>query len=147
VVLIPPDPDGRHHTWRARYADPDSGRQVKERIDPTVIRTAEARRDWAIRKSKAIAKRRIELDGGAPRVTGTALSVAIERYFDDHVHLRASTLELYRRSTKRFLDWAGRVGVKSADDVTGERLVAFRASLIKEKLHRPVEGGQKGCSA
>jgi integrase len=144
VVLIPPDPARRHPTWRARYEDPDLGRTTKERLDPVALRTTESRRDWAIRKSKAIARRRVELDAGAVRATGTGLEAAVERYFDDHGHLRPRTLEIYRKATKRFLAWAGRNGLQGADDVTKERLAAFRAARLKEGRHAPVAGGRQG---
>src|SRR5262245_52194540 len=77
VVLLRPDPAGRHPSWRARFEDPDTGRTTKITLDPMALSTAEARRDWAIRKSKALARRRMELETGAPRTTGTAFSEAI----------------------------------------------------------------------
>jgi integrase len=147
VVLIPPDPDGRHPTWRARYEDPDLKRTTKERLDPVALRTAEARRDWAVRKSRALAKRRMELEAGAPRATGTGLEVAVERFFEDRVELRPRTREIYRKAAKRFLAWASKVGLHSADDVTKERLVAFRAARLKEGRHAAVAGGKRGEKA
>src|ERR1041384_4694823 len=95
VVLIPPDPEGEHPTWRARYADPDTERMVKERLARATLSTPQARRDWAIRKSKAITKRRYDLDAGAHRTTGTTLSDALDRYAKDHPQLRPRTLEIY----------------------------------------------------
>jgi hypothetical protein len=35
-----------------------------------------------------LAKRRMELEGGAPRATGSTLAAVIERYYDAHPHLR-----------------------------------------------------------
>jgi integrase len=142
VVLIPPT--GEHVTWRARFTDPDVGRMVKERIDPVAVRTAEARREWAIRKAKALAKRRGELDGGAPRATGTGLSAAVDRYFEDHTNLRTRTLFLYRRSARKFLEWATRKEIHTADDVGRENLVAFRASRVTEGRNATAAGGARG---
>ncbi len=133
VVLLKPDPAGRHPHWRARFDDPDTGRTVKETLDPVAVRTAEARRDWAIRKSRALAQRRLELEGGAPRTTGTTIADAVKTYFDDHPQLRAKTVEAYSSAAGKFKAWAARSGVRSADDLTGQRLVAFRAELVKEK--------------
>lgn len=144
VVLIRPDPDHGHPTWRARYTNPDTGRTVKERLDPVALRTIETRRDWAIRKSKALAKRRLELDGGAPPTTGTALDAAIDRYFEDHTRLSAGTITTYRDATNKLKAWAARSGLKSADDLTGPRLVAFRATLVKQPKHRAANGGKRG---
>src|SRR5688500_9049888 len=55
VVLIPPDVDGRHPNWRARFTDPDTGRLKKVTLDAAALPNADARRDWAIKKSKSIA--------------------------------------------------------------------------------------------
>ena len=66
------DPDPvRRIGWRARFVDPDFGRLVKVRLDPSLT-TAELRADWAVKKSRASAKRRLKLEAGAPRATGTA---------------------------------------------------------------------------
>jgi integrase len=143
-VLLAPDPDGRHPTWRARYTDPDSGRPTKVRLDPQVCPTAETRRDWAVRKSKAIAKRRDELDHGAARATNTKLDDALDQYFTDHGHLRAGTLGIYRAAAKKLSAWARASGVRSGDDVTGPRLVAFRSAVAKERRPAPASGGKRG---
>lgn len=145
VILLRPDAAGRHPNWRARYRDPDSGRMVKVTLDPVGCSTAESRRDWAIRKSKALAKRRIELEGGAHRATGTALGDAIDRYYEDHPELRAGTVGVYKRATDKLKAWAAATGVRSADDLTGPRIVAFRASLVKEPLRAAAAGGKRGA--
>jgi integrase len=146
VVLLRPDPTGRHPHWRARYVDPDSGRAVKITLDPLACPTAEARRDWAIRKARAIAKRRLELEAGAARETGTSLADALKRYFEDHARLRSRTIEIYRGATNKLEAWAARAGVRSADELTGARVVAFRAELVKEKRRVPVESGKRGAA-
>jgi hypothetical protein len=102
VVLIKPDPMGDHPTWRARYFDPDTGRSVKERLDPVTLSTAEARRDWAVRKSKALTRRRFELearcppedrhDARGPRSTPTS------RTTRSSVRVRWKSIRLQRRS-------------------------------------------------
>lgn len=142
VVLLPPD--GTHTSWRARYVDADTGRQTKVRLDPIAVPTAETRRDWAIRKAKAMAKRRDELDHGAARATGTGLDVALDRYFEDHAHLRGGTLGIYKQAADKLRTWARSVGIRTADDVTGPKLVAFAATLRKEKRLAKVPGGKRG---
>lgn len=138
VVLIKPDP-ARRIGWRARYVDPDTGKSTKETLD-AALRTVELREDWAVRKSKALAMRRLELERGAPRKTGTGLGEAIGRYYEDHPQLRPRTLEVYQTATNKLAAWAAKSGVKSADDLTGPKLVAFRASLVKEPLRARVKG-------
>lgn len=140
VVLLKPDPAGRHPHWRARYEAPDTGRTTKETIDPVAVRTAEQRRTWAIAKSKALAKRRLELEGGAPRTTGTAFDDAIDQYFTDHKRLRPKTIEAYEGAADKLRAWAKRTGVHSADDLTGPRLAAFRQELVKEKKSVRLKG-------
>jgi integrase len=144
VVLVKPDPAGRHPYWRARYVDPDSGRTVKVTIDPVAVSTAEARRDWAVRRSKVLARRRVELEGGAHPTTGTELAKAVQRYFDDHPQLRPKTLTAYKAAAGKLLDWARKTRLHSADDVTGPRLVAFRAELVKQPKHAQAKGGKRG---
>lgn len=142
VVLLRPNPEHGHPNWRARYVEPDSGRTVKTTI--AELTTAEARRDWAIRKAKALGKRRMDLEGGATRETGTTLADALGRYYEDHPHLRAATLETYSAATKKFLAWAAKVGLRSADDVTSARLVAFKAVVVKEPKHKHARGKKRG---
>jgi len=136
IVLI--KPRGSHTHWRARYTDPDTGKLEWPSL--AGVTTAEARRDWAIRKSKALTKRRLDLDAGAPRATGTTLDSAIARYYEDHPHLRPRTIEVYEVATKKLTAWGARAGIKSADDLTGPKLMAFRASLVKQPLRARVKG-------
>jgi len=144
VVLLKPDPK-RRIGHRARYIDPDTGKSTKESLDPA-LRTVELREDWAVRKSKALATRRLELERGALRKTGTGLPEALARYYEDHPHLRARTVEVYQTATNKLAAWGAKAGVKSADDLTGPKLVAFRASLVKEPLRARVKG-KRGATA
>ncbi len=144
MVLIKPDP-ARRIGWRARYVDPDTGRTVKETLDAVVLTTTEAREDWAVRKSKALAQRRLELEGGATRATGTQLADAIGTYFRDHPQLRESTRALYRTAADRLLEWASRNGIRKGDDLTRASLLAFRASRLRVKLAAPIAKGKRGA--
>lgn len=143
VVLL--KPQGDRAAWRARYEDPDTGKLTFTRIDPMAIRTAEARRTWAIAVSKRIARRGMELEAGAPKTTGTALADAITRYYEDHPRLRALTLKTYQKGTTKFLVWAKSVGLRSADDLTLAGLMAFRAAVSKAPKRLAVVDGPKGA--
>ncbi len=145
VVLLRPDPAGRHTQWRARYEDPDSGRTVKVTIEQLAAPTAETRRDWAIRKARGLAKRRAELESGAPTKTGTGLDAALDRYFEDHEHLRARTLGTYKAAITKLRTWAKRTGLASADDLNRAKLLAFRAELVRAKRHNVKRGGKRGA--
>ncbi|HET7545173.1 MAG TPA: tyrosine-type recombinase/integrase [Polyangiaceae bacterium] len=117
---------------------------VKTTLDPTGLPTAEARRDWAIRKARSIAKRKMDLESGAHRATGTSLEDALKRYWEDHPKLRERTLEIYRRAAAKLQAWAKRAGIHSADDVRGPQLVAFRAELAREPRRVHALGGKRG---
>ncbi len=143
VVLIPPDPK-RRIGWRARFTDPDTGEVTKPSLD-AALTTSELREEWAVRKSRALDKRRLELEGGAHRATGTPLSDALDQYFKDHPQLRAKTLEVYRAAADKLNAWAARARVRSADDLTGPKLVAFRADLVREPKRARVKGGKRGA--
>jgi hypothetical protein len=132
VVLIKPNPADRHTYWRARFVDPDTGRSSKLRLDPFALPTAEARRSWAILKSKTLASRRMELESGAPRTTGTTLNDAIERYFAAHVRLSARSKLDYGAALNKLVKWAEGAGVQSADELTRPKLISFREQLVNE---------------
>jgi len=142
VTLIRPNEKARTG-WRARYVDPDLKKTVWETVDPA-LDTLELREDWAARKSKGLAMRRLELMGGAPRATGTGLAVAVKRYFDDHPQLSNETLTLYRSATNKFLAWATKTGLESVDDLDKGKLVAFSVVLLKEPKRVCKPGGRRG---
>jgi integrase len=141
-VLIRPDVE-RRIGWRARYRDPDSGRLVKVTLDPA-LRTAELRIEWAARKARSLDRRRLELEQGAPRATGTTLEAAIARYYGAHAQLRPSTLLAYKAATNKLLAWADAEGIKSCDDLTRAQLLGFREELIAEPKQRVAAGAKRG---
>jgi integrase len=142
VVLLPPN-EAKRQGWRARYKDPDT-RRTKEESLPKDATTLEARTAWAVRKSKDLVKRGIELEAGSPRATGTELAAALKRYFDAHVTLRERTLEIYRNAADKLEAWAETNGARSADDMTRAKLLAFREALIREPKRVAAKGKGKG---
>lgn len=143
VVLV--RPDAEHAYWRARFVDPDTGRSAKARLDPAALGTKEARREWAIRKARSLAKRRMDLESGAPRATGTALEAAVQRYYDAHPQLRERTLAEYKAVTDKLLAWASRNGVHSADYLTRAKLLSFRESLLNAPKRRAAKRAKRGA--
>jgi integrase len=142
VTLIKPKPEQRIR-WRARFTDPDSGKTKWVTLDPS-LRTREQRKDWAARWSRQLAQRRLDLDAGAARTTGTPLVDAVERYYRAHPELRPATLKVYRDATGKLIDWAERARVRSADDLTRARLMAFREQLVNEQKHSAARNGKRG---
>jgi integrase len=143
VVLIQPD-DG-HPYWRARIKDPDTGRMTKVRIDPVANPTAEKRRDWAILKSKALAKRKDDLESGAPRATGTPMGAALDRYFSAHPNLRPKTITVYKTAATKLQKWGKKAGV-SVDNLTRAHLLGFREHLVCEPKRVSQPRGKRGST-
>lgn len=144
VVLV--RPDAEHPYWPARYVDPDTGRTIKARFDPLALSTAEARRDWAMRKARTIAKRRMELESGAPKATGTALATAVGRYYEAHKQLRPKTLAQYKAASDKLLAWAARHDVHSADDLTRAKLLGFREEVLNAPKRRSAKRATRGTN-
>jgi integrase len=141
IVLV--KPDASHPYWRARYKEPDLGRMVKTRLDPLVITTAEARRDWAVKKAKSIAHRKMSIEAGAHRATGVLLTTVVDRYFAAHPKLRARTREVYRAGADKMLAWAKQHGVTVVDDLTRAHLARLREHFIKTPKTLPAQGSGK----
>lgn len=142
MVLIKPD-EKRRIWWRARYRDPDSSKVVKVTLS-LLLRTTELREDWAAKKSKELAKRRLQLEEGAPRATGTALESAINKYYEAHKTLRAKTLTAYKAATQKLLAHAERTNVTTADDVTRPWLLGFREAVVNEPKKVAAPAGKRG---
>lgn len=142
VVLI--KPEGRHG-WRGRWRDPDANKLVKETLPDRDARNEDTRAAWAVRKAGEIAKRKHDLDGGAPRATGTPLGDAIEGFYKAHPRLRAKTLRGYRAATAKLLHWASRNGVRTTDDLNRAKLMGLREQLINEPKRTAAKGGKRGA--
>ena len=143
MTLLKPDAE-RRIGWRARYVDPDSGRTVKETLE-AILTTEELRTEWAIRKSRALAKRRLELENGAPRATGTALEEAIAKYWQAHPALRPKTLAAYKTPVDKLIAWARKTRLASVDELTRARLMDLRTELVNEPRHAAAAGGKRGA--
>jgi integrase len=141
VVLI--KPHGRYVSWRARYAEPDTGKTKYESLDANALRTAEARRDWAIRKAKALAQRRLELEGGAAKKTGTPVAEGMDLFFEARKGLRAATLEGYRKRANEFIEWGTDANVLTLDHINRTRLLEFRDFVHGAENSRTKDGGAR----
>jgi integrase len=156
VVLMKPEP-ARERTdprtgevkrsgpigWRARFTDADTGKVRKVSLDPALT-TRDRREDWCVRKSRELAQRRLDLEGGAVRATGTPIVAAVERYYTGHPQLRPGTVSAYRGATDKLVRWASGAGVKTCDDLTRPRLMQFREQLINEPKQGAVTQGRRG---
>lgn len=133
-------------SWVARWRDPDSGRQVQASLDALGLRTAEARRAWAITKSQSLAKRRADLAAGAVRHSERGLAAAVKDYIDHSEKTkRASTVDAMRPALARFLEWAERRGLRKTDDVHPHDLAAFREHLTAAARTSPQAAARRGA--
>ncbi len=144
VVLIKPDEKARTG-WRVRYRDPDTGRLIKRTIDPA-LRTRAQREDYAYRLSEQLARRRLELENGAAKATGTPIADAINRYYDAHPNLRPGAVATYSIATNKLVVFARKHRVKTVDDLDRRKLMQFREEIIKEPK-RHVVAGRRGAKA
>jgi hypothetical protein len=128
--------------WRAVYADPDTKRVVYERLDPVL--DERARRDWAIRKSRALRKREADIATGAPKATGTTLKEGIDLWFTHAcVDARKSTIDDYRAGTDLVYEWAAKERVEF-DTLVRAKLLEFRTFAYNYPKRRRLTGGRRG---
>lgn len=129
--------------WRAIYVDPDTQKTTYITLKGRDGATAPARTLWAIRKSEAIAKRKMALADGAVHATGKSLSEVIAVYYSAHPKLRPATLTAYKAATNKLVTWAASEGV-DADKLTKAALTRFRTSLVKEPKLVAARGHKRG---
>jgi integrase len=92
------------------------------------------REDYAVKLSERLGRRRRELEHGAVRATGTTLEEAEARFYASLVKKRPATITTYKEGTDRLLDWAKQNRVRTCDDLTRGRVVAFREWLLSEDV-------------
>jgi site-specific recombinase XerD len=137
-------PSGKS-AWRARFDDPDTGREVYVTLSPIALPTHEARRAWAIQRSKTLWKRQTDIDAGAPkRVQRTFEDATADYTKGAKARLRDKTLATYRPSVDRLVAWAAREGLKHTAELTQAHLAAFRDHVIGVKRHGVTRGGKRG---
>lgn len=127
----------------ARYRDPDSGRNVDFTFDPLQHATAELRKHWAVRKSKALAKRRLELEDGQQAAGKTPVGDAIDGYYGAAT-VGAATLANYKHGIERFRTWAAAAGHDLAERLQPSDLAKFRQHLVAQEKRSPAKGAKRG---
>lgn len=137
-------PDAGRRAYSLRFINPDTGRWTKERLDPERYRNARERLEAAKIKSRELARRAEELDGGAARMEGRSLESVIERYFEDHRQLRERTIADYRDAADKLIEWCKGRGIFSVDQLDRAALVSYRAHVVNAPRMRPAKGGRRG---
>lgn len=146
VKLKPPSEAKRMSYWRAVYRDPDTGKDVYERLDPSAFSTERARADWAKRKAREIAKREQELEDGAPRTTGLTFKDCIDKYYRSSAELRPNTVRDYKVATTAFQRWAAANSV-SPDSLTRAHLIEYKAWCYSLDRYAAASGEKRGTKA
>jgi integrase len=142
VVLLPPDEKARIG-WRVRYVDPDTGRRVRKTLDPA-LRTKADREDYCAKLSERLARRRLELESGAPKATGTPFADAIERYYAAHPNLRPRAVTTYKAGTDKLVGFAAEHRVQTVDDLDRQKLMMFREQIVNEPKRHNAARGRRG---
>jgi integrase len=134
--------------WRARFQDPDSGRTIYLTLDAVACSTAEARRLWAVQKSRVLARRWMELEAGGGQVEAHDVGAAIDAYLQSATaRLRRGTLTTYGVAIETFRTWCARHDVEATNKISRARLAAFRDTLIGKTKLSAAKGGKRGAFA
>lgn len=137
-------PSGRVQ-WRARFCDPDTDRLTDVVLDALVLGSADARRDWAMKKARWLAARRMDILSGAPRATPKTIEDAIADYTERCKRtLRERTRRTYGQAIDRFRHWARKNGVVRVADLGVQQLSTFKDHLIALPHQRQKRGGRRG---
>jgi len=137
-------PSGRVQ-WRARFCDTDTGRLMDVVLDALVLGSADARREWAMKKARWLAARRMEILSGAPRATPKTIENAIADYNERCKRtLRDRTRRTYGQGIERFRCWANKNGIVRVADLGVQQLSTFKDHLIALPHQRQKRGGRRG---
>jgi integrase len=119
-------PSGRHG-WRVEWRDPDTGKIRRRTIPAELARTKSGRERFRAHVEREANERRIDLDRGATRKSGTAIADAVERYY---AQADLANETSYRLATGHLVEWYERAGVGSCDDLDAGTVWRWREHLI-----------------
>ena len=142
VILERRLPSGRV-AHQARFRDAD-GVLRKPMLDPA-LSTAEARRGWAVHKSRELAGTRLARERGDGGIDVRTLSDAITTYNKGAANrLRDKTVATYRTAIDNFEAWAKHVTARTTADLTKARLSHLRDYLIALPKLTAAKQAQRG---
>ena len=138
--------DNGQQFWLARWKDPDTGRRCEASLTALGLTTAEARREWAVRKSEQLRQRSAALAAGATPITHTALHAAIESFLDRCRHeLRPSSAARYATNAAKFQRWAEEARIHEVESITPAALARYRGWLAQQSACKATPGGRRGA--
>jgi integrase len=131
--------------WLARWTDPATGKEREVSLRRFNLTTREARRDWAIKKARELAKQRqalaLGLDPDPPEPT--PVTTALEDYLRDaERRLRPKTVQTYQLAIGRFEAWAKAEGIETTTELTPAALHSLRKHLIAAPKLRAQQGAR-----
>lgn len=132
-----------YEIWLARWKDPLTGKFKEVSLTGLGRTTAESRREWAINKSNELTSQRAALASGSMIVTRTPVPKAVKSLVNARKQeLKPSTLRVYEEATRPFTQWAKRDGLDCVEDLTPQKLTAFRDWFLprKKKVNATGEG-------
>jgi integrase len=130
--------------WRVRYVDPDTGRTVKRALDRTLTTKAD-REGYAARLSERLGRRRLDLESGASKATGTPFAGAIQRYYNAHPNLRPKAVTAYKAGTDKLLRFAKEHRIRTVDDLDRRKLMLFREQIVNEPKRYNAARSRRGA--
>ncbi|MGE0712262.1 MAG: hypothetical protein AB7N76_32420 [Planctomycetota bacterium] len=133
-------------SWVARWTDPDTDRPTQTSLDALGLSAREARRAWAVAKSRTLSRRRAELASGAPKRTETPFKEAVASYLQAAgARLRPKTVETYREGLALLVEWASSHRVRLVEDLTPGKLGALREWLAARPRRASAAGEKQGA--
>lgn len=137
----------------ARWTDPVTGKLRQESLsspkgDRPALTTGEARREWAIEKSKKIQDRDATEPGDEEAAPRTDATRAVNAYLDGLTRKAPKTVQLYRQALDHLIAWAEKSGVTSIQEIDPKRLTSLGKYLhgLKAKSSAKGEGIGRGAS-
>lgn len=107
--------NGRHYV---RFVDADTKRETDLSCGKLGLTTDQARRAWAIRKSRALAARNGELALGAPTRPQKDLHEALDELYQSTAQTRSpNTVKRYRATGNLITVWAKSRGIQKTDAI------------------------------
>ena len=132
-------------SYSAIFTDPDTGRQHSVSLTELGLSNEEQRKQWAIKKSREIQRRKEELELGAPRRSQTEIEKAVDRFLDDkRMETRAKTMEVYGESLARFKHWAKLAKLPFVEHLAPQHLAHLRTYLVGLAKRDAAKGGKRG---
>lgn len=133
-------------SWVARWVDPLSELEVQQSLTALGLSTEEARRRWAIDKAASLRRTSAAVTSGSAVAGRVPLPSAVAQYLQVST-AQPITLEGYKPSLNRLMDWASGSGIRIVQDLQPWHLTTFRDHVVKLPVSLPRAGGWRGAKA